>query len=93
MHGSYDTDTHHPAPHCETARALVVRGWIEPEPNCRKCARCDVKLWDTDNYYDWLDSTTDEATGKKMCRPFNASINPINTTASDDKVRGVLGFS
>ena len=53
----------------------------------------DGKLWDADTYYDWLDSTTDEATGKKTYRAFDTSINSINTAASGHDVRGVLGFS
>lgn len=53
----------------------------------------DGKFWDSENHFDWLDTNTDEISGKKVYRAFDSSVTSIKSATIDCDVRGVLGFS
>lgn len=51
------------------------------------------RFWDQGGHFDWLDPATDEESGTKVYRAFDASINSIEAATRDHDVRGILGFS
>ena len=51
------------------------------------------RFWDSENHFDWLDSTTDEVSGDKEYGAFDASLTSTLSAAEGYEVRGIIGFS
>lgn len=51
------------------------------------------RFWDGEHHHDWLDPVTDQATGRKTYRAFDASIAAVEAATRDHDVVGILGFS
>lgn len=64
------------------SRGLNAREWF-----------CEGSYWDDENHFDWLDPVTDESTGTKTYRAYDASIDSIREATTGRDIRGILGFS
>lgn len=63
-------------------RGLNAREWF-----------ADGKYWDGENHFDWLDPFTDDDSGAKTYRAFEASVASVRDATDGLDVRGIIGFS
>jgi pimeloyl-ACP methyl ester carboxylesterase len=51
------------------------------------------KFWDAGEHYDWFQSNTDKATGRKTYRSLERSLDSLGAVLRERPAAGVLGFS
>lgn len=53
----------------------------------------DGRFWDAGEHYDWFQSSTDTATGKKTYQALERSLDAVTAAMRERNVVGVVGFS
>lgn len=70
----------------------VARAYERRESDAREWF-ADGRFWDGENHFDWLDPFTDDDSGAKTYRAFEASVASVREATDGLDVRGIVGFS